>query len=91
MRCQSNGLCTPDVLALTKTETSRDDVPLDPQLATEMLKSQEELGKKEGLVFTSPVTGCCYNTGMIQKLHIKPAGERIGIKGLGWHAFRHSY
>ena len=28
---------------------------------------------------------------MIQKLHIKPAGERIGISGLGWHAFRHSY
>jgi hypothetical protein len=28
---------------------------------------------------------------MIQKLHLKPAGERIGIKGLGWYAFRHSY
>jgi integrase len=28
---------------------------------------------------------------MIQKLHLKSAGERIGIKGLGWHAFRHSY
>ena len=28
---------------------------------------------------------------MLQKLHLKPAGERIGIKGLGWHAFRHSY
>lgn len=28
---------------------------------------------------------------MIQKLHLKPAGERTGIKGLSWHAFRHSY
>ncbi len=24
-------------------------------------------------------------------LHLKPIGERIGIMGLGWHAFRHSY
>lgn len=44
-----------------------------------------------GLVFPSPLTGGCYHAGMIQKLHLKPAGERIGIKGLGWHAFRHSY
>jgi len=28
---------------------------------------------------------------MLQKLYLKPAGESIGIKGLGWHAFRHSY
>ncbi len=28
---------------------------------------------------------------MLQKLHLKPAGVRAGIQGLGWHAFRHSY
>jgi integrase len=28
---------------------------------------------------------------MLQKLHLNPAGEKIGIQGLGWHAFRHSY
>jgi hypothetical protein len=38
-------------------------------------------------VFPSPLTGG-YHAGMIQKLHLKPAGERIGIKGLGWFAFR---
>ena len=75
----------------TKTETSRDDVPLDGELATVLLAWQEELGRTDGLVFPSPLTGGCYHAGMLQKLHLKPAGERIGIKGLGWHAFRHSY
>ena len=28
---------------------------------------------------------------MLQKLYLKPAGALIGIQGLGWHAFRHSY
>jgi integrase len=23
--------------------------------------------------------------------HLKPAAEKLGIKGLGWHTFRHSY
>ncbi len=52
---------------------------------------QRKEGRLTGLVFPSPVTGGCYHAGMIQKLHLKPAGERIGIQGFGWHAFRHSY
>jgi integrase len=32
-----------------------------------------------------------FERAMLQKLHLKPAGECIGIAGLGWHAFRHSY
>jgi integrase len=75
----------------TKTETSKDDVPLDGELAAILMDHQETQDKKTGLVFPSPLTGGCYHAGMIQKLHLKTAGERIGIKGLGWHAFRHSY
>ena len=75
----------------TKTETSRDDVPIDGLLASILLDHQQRQGHQTGLVFPSPLTGGCYHAGMIQKLHLKPAGERIGIKGLGWHAFRHSY
>jgi integrase len=75
----------------TKTETSKDDVPLDGDLAAILLKWQEKQGRSTGLVFPSPLTGGCYHAGMLQKLYLKPAGERIGIKGLGWHAFRHSY
>jgi hypothetical protein len=25
------------------------------------------------------------------KKHIKPAGESVGLKAIGWHSFRHSY
>jgi integrase len=75
----------------TKTETSKAEVPLDGDLAAILLQWQGLNGSTTGLVFPSPLTGGCYHAGMIQKLHLKPAGERIGIKGLGWHAFRHSY
>jgi integrase len=76
----------------TKTETSKDEVPLDGDLAAILLSWREsKQSQSSGLVFPSPLTGGCYYAGMIQKLHLKPAGERIGIKGLGWHAFRHSY
>ena len=75
----------------TKTETSKDEVPLDGQLALVLLAWRETLGRKMGLVFPSPLTGGCYHAGMLQKLHLKPAGQRIGIQSLGWHAFRHSY
>jgi integrase len=75
----------------TKTETSKDEVPLDGELASILLEWRQKQDRKNGLVFLSPLTGGCYHAGMIQKLHLKPAGERIGISGLGWHAFRHSY
>ena len=75
----------------TKTETSKDEVPLDGDLAAILLAWQAKQDKTIGLVVPSPLTGGCYHAGMIQKLHLKPAGERIGIQGLGWHAFRHSY
>jgi integrase len=75
----------------TKTETSKDDVPLDGDLAAVLLMWQEEQGQSHGLVFPSPLTGGCYHAGMIQKLHLKPAGKKIGISSLGWHSFRHSY
>ena len=76
----------------TKTETSKDDVPLDGDLAAILLQWRDSgQNWSSGLVFPSPLTNGCYHSGIIQKLYLKPAGERIGIKGLGWHAFRHSY
>jgi len=75
----------------TKTETSRDDVPLDGELASVLLEWQKELGRSTGLVFPSPLTGGCYHAGILQKLYLKPQGKAIGIASLGWHAFRHSY
>jgi integrase len=32
-----------------------------------------------------------YYSGIIQTQILKPKGEEIGIPGLGWHTFRHTY
>ncbi|MGO9336331.1 MAG: tyrosine-type recombinase/integrase [Terracidiphilus sp.] len=72
-----------------KTEASHDEVPLDPTFAEALLKWKGD--RKEGLVFPSHVTGGCYYSGIIQRQILKPKGEEIGIPGLGWHTFRHTY
>jgi len=72
-----------------KTEASHDEVPLDPAFADVLLKLKGD--RTEGLVFPSHVTGGCYYSGIIQRQILKPKGEEIGIPGLGWHTFRHTY
>jgi integrase len=73
-----------------KTEASQDEVPMDPTFA-EVLRKWKGEGRSQGLVFPSPVTGGCYYSGIIQRQILKPKGEEIGIAGLGWHTFRHTY
>jgi integrase len=72
-----------------KTEASHDEIPLDPVFAQVLLNWRGN--RKEGLVFPSHVTGRCFHAGMIQRQILKPKGEDVGIPGLGWHAFRHTY
>ncbi len=72
-----------------KTEASHDEVPLDPAFAA-VLKDWRG-NRTTGLVFPSHVTGGCYYAGIIQRQILKPRGEKIGIVGLGWHTFRHTY
>jgi integrase len=72
-----------------KTEASHDEVPMDPAFADALLKLRGD--RTEGLVFPSHVTGGCYYSGIIQTQILKPKGEEIGIPGLGWHTFRHTY
>jgi integrase len=72
-----------------KTEASHDYVPLDPAFAQVLLDWRGE--RRTGLVFPSHVTGGCYHAGMIQRQVLKPKGETVGISGLGWHVFRHTY
>ena len=72
-----------------KTEASQDEVPLDPVFAETLRKLKGD--RKTGLVFCSPVTGSCYYSGIIQRQILRPKGEEIGVLGLGWHSFRHSY
>jgi integrase len=47
--------------------------------------------RNAGLVFQSPVTGGCYYAGIIQQDYLRPVGEKMGLRGLGWHTFRHTY
>ena len=72
-----------------KTEASHDEVPLDPAFAHVLLDWRGK--RRDGLVFPSHVTGGCYHAGIIQRQILKPKGESLGIAGLGWHTFRHTY
>jgi integrase len=72
-----------------KTEASQDEVPIDPAFAAVL---QEWKGNKtEGLVFASPLTGRPFYAGILQRNVLRPKGAEIGISGLGWHTFRHTY
>src|SRR5664279_2800877 len=72
-----------------KTEASNDYIPLDPAFAQTLLDLKGD--KSEGLVFPSHITGGCYYAGVIQQQILTPAGKRVGLSGIGWHTFRHTY
>lgn len=72
-----------------KTEASHDEIPLDPVFAQVLLNRRGE--QRGGLVFPSHVTGRCYHAGIIQRQILRPKGKDVGILGLGWHTFRHTY
>src|SRR5579863_6858298 len=72
-----------------KTEASRDEIPLDPAFADTLRKWKGD--RSEGLVFPSHITGGCYHASIIQRQVLKPKGAEVGVSGLGWHTFRHTY
>jgi integrase len=72
-----------------KTEASQDEVPLDPAFAAVLHELRGQ--KTEGLVFPSPLTGRPFYAGIIQRQILRPKGAEIGVAGLGWHTFRHTY
>ncbi len=76
-----------------KTEASEKPIPLDPDLATEILKH------REGSVYVQPTdfvfagdSGKPRWQETILADHIKPAAAAAKIQGkVGWHTLRHSY
>jgi integrase len=72
-----------------KTEASNDYIPLDPEFA-QILRGWKG-DRASGLVFPSHITGRCYHASVIQRQILKPAGEKVGLSGIGWHVFRHTY
>src|SRR5690349_19607920 len=75
-----------------KTEYSEDDLPLDPDFATEQLNWKQQCPpSRDGWMFPSPVTGRPYEPGTIQYNYIREAGKKLGLDSVGWHTFRHTY
>lgn len=81
-----------------KTEYSEDDLPLDPDFATQLLDWKRHSPQGfDDWVFANPSTGQPYYASEIQKDYLKPAGQRLDLQAnglpahLGWHTFRHTY
>ena len=66
----------------TKTIFSKDKLPLAPGLA-DLLLAWKSLSEFEW-IFANPATGMPYMSPSLQQRWIRPAGEALGIKGLGF-------
>lgn len=73
----------------TKTSSSRSKLPLAP-LLTELLLAWKAQSRSQWL-FASAATGMPYMSPSLQQRWVRPAGEALGIQGLGFHSLRHSY
>jgi len=73
----------------TKTTASKAVLPLHSLLA-DLLRAWQAKTDSEWL-FANPATGMPYHSPSLQQRWVRPAGEAIGIKGLGFHSLRHSY
>ena len=73
----------------TKTTSSKAKLPLAPMLA-ELLVAWKAQSQSAWL-FANPITEMPYMSPSLQQRWIRPAGEAIGIEGLGFHSLRHSY
>jgi integrase len=73
----------------TKTASSKAKLPLHPALAD--LLTVWKMKCETEWIFANPATGMPYQSPSMQQRWIRPAGEAIGIEGLGFHSLRHSY
>ncbi len=74
-----------------KTDASGNEIPIHPKLC-EALQAWHTRQKHDHVwVFASAKTGSPYSDATILTNYIKPAAMKLGIKGVGWHTFRHSY
>jgi integrase len=73
----------------TKTTSSKAKLPLAP-LPSELLLAWKAQSNSPWL-FANPTTGMPYMSPSLQQRWIRPAGEAIGLEGLGFHSLRHSY
>lgn len=75
-----------------KSEASEDEVALDSKLVAVLTAWKKcSVETPEGWLFANLDTGKPFHGDSIQKDYLRPAGEKLGLIGLGWHTFRHNY
>jgi integrase len=79
------------VQALPKTDASGEPLPVHPKLIEILKQWKEKQNHDYSWVFASAKTASPYSDSTILTDYLKPAAMKLGIKGLGWHTFRHSY
>ncbi|HXY09064.1 MAG TPA: site-specific integrase [Terriglobales bacterium] len=75
-----------------KTGASEDEVALDSKLVSVLEDWQKRcVPTPEGWLFANADTRRPVHGDVIQKDYLRPAGEKVGLLGVGWHTFRHTY
>jgi integrase len=82
------------ILKCTKTEASAKPLPMHPVLKLALLewRSQSHRVQPTDFVFPSRLHGGtkALDLAAVLKRKIRPAFEKVGITGVGWHTFRHT-
>jgi len=75
-----------------KTGASEDEVALDSSLVSVLEDWRKRcIPTPEGWLFANVDTKRPVHGDAIQKDYLRPAGQKIGLQGVVWHAFRHTY
>jgi len=75
----------------TKTSSSAAKLPLHDSLVETLKVWQLHQALRSKWVFCSDRTGLPLDRDYLRDAYLQPAGERIGVQGLGWHSFRHGF
>ena len=75
---------------INQAEASDGRIPMDPILVETLLEWRNKTSSA-GLVFPSHITGRCYHPGPIQQDYFRPVARKLGLVGVCWHTFPHSY
>lgn len=75
----------------TKTKTSKRKLPLHPYLVAMLRQWKAAEPVVNGWLFGSERTGMPFTRDWLRAQYLKPAGERVGASGLGFHSGRHSF
>jgi integrase len=74
-----------------KTDASGGEIPVHPKLCEALQAWRENNNRGYSWVFPSTKTASPYSDATILNNYIKPTAAKLGISGVGWHTFRHSY